>query len=326
MLIVNSVADRLSLNGNPVAGIKDLLSKSRFRDLQKRVGIYAPSHFEVATAEEAVSASERLSYPIMVKPSESSASRGCKVIETFDDEVVTEVFQECQQLSRNKKVVVEDFVKMPSLQTVEGDIFVYGDKILWDGLFYTTRASWAPMVPMTYTAPILMDTEKMEVIKSTVSYIVNEAGIRFGEFNIEGYFTETGEFFVIEINSRQGGNFLPDFLRRFTGIDYNRLLVTTCVNDDVYWNSIMAMQRNYRYVILNSVYSQKDGNYKGLVFDDSIKNKITKVTELLSVGDKVEKCIDGTSIVASVMLEFNNMEELYSITPKVIDSIHVELN
>ena len=44
------------------------------------------------------------------------------------------------------------------------------------------------------------------------------------------------------------------------------------------------------------------------------------------ICDKVEKCVDGTSIVASVMLEFDNMEELYDVTPKVIDSIHVELN
>lgn len=326
MLIVNRIAVKLGLNGNSVEGVKDLMSKSRFRDLQNKVGIYTPIHYEVESTDDAVTVSEKMNYPIIVKPCESSATRGCKVIERFESEVVSEAFLRCQQLSRDKKVAVEEFVEMPSLRTIEGDVFVFGDEILWDGLYYTTRACWAPMVPMTYTAPILMEEKKQNQIKASVSQVLKIAGIRFGEFNMEGFFTKKGEFFIIEINARQGGNFLPDFLQRFTGIDYNRLLVTTCVNDDYYWMSIMATPRSYRYVILNSVYSNKGGIYKGLRFVPSIKDHVRVVKELLLVGDRVEKCVDGTSIVASVMLEFNSMEELYSITPQVIDGIHVELN
>ena len=326
MLIVNSIAEKLGLNGNPFEGVKDLMSKTRFRELQRRAGVYTPSHFEVITAEEAVSVSERTNYPIIIKPCESSASRGCKVIERFDSEDIAKAFFVCQQLSRDKKVVVEEFVEMPSLRTIEGDIFVKGDTILWDGLFYTTRASWAPKVPMTYTAPVLMDEEKQDIIKSSVSRVLKVAGIRFGEFNMEGFLTKTGEFFIIEINARQGGNFLPNFIRRFTGIDYNRLLVTTCVNDDSYWNAIASSERKSSYCIMHSVYSQKEGLYKGLKIDPTISAHVTNVTELLVAGDKVEKCVDGTSIVASVDLEFNNLDELYDITPQVIDSIHVELS
>ena len=326
MLIVNSIAERLGLIGNPVEGINGLISKNRFRDLQRRAGVYTPNHFEVATEEEAVSVSERLSYPIIIKPGESSASRGCKVIESFDNEDIAKAFLACQKLSRDKKVVVEEFVEMPSLRTIEGDFFVRGDEILWDGLFYTTRASWAPQVPMTYTAPILMDEDKQEMIKSSVVRVLKGAGIRFGEFNMEGFFTKSGEFFIIEINARQGGNFLPNFIRRFTGIDYNRLLVTTSVNDDSYWNAIVSSERKNHCCMMHSVYSQKEGLYKGLTIDPTISAHVTNVTELLSAGDKVEKCVDGTSIVASVDLEFDNLDELYDMTPQVIDSIHVELS
>lgn len=326
MLIVNSIAERLGLNGNPVEGIKDLMSKRRFRDLQRRAGVYAPNHFEVTTAEEAVAVSDIIKSPIIIKPCKSSASRGCMVVETHDAKDIALAFHACEHYSRDKHVVVEEYVAMPSLRTIEGDIFVYGDSILWDGFFFTTRASWAPMVPMVYTGPIRLEEKKRKQVKSVVSKVVKAAGIRFGEFNIEGYFTRTGEFFIIEVNARQGGNFLPAYIHRYTGIDYNRLLVTTCVNDNDYWNSILEMQRNYRYVIMDSVYSQTDGYYKGLTFDDFIKPKITSVKELLSVGDRVVKCIDGTSIVASVLLECDNMDELYDLAPKTIDGIHVELS
>lgn len=326
MLIVNSIAEKFGLIGNPVDGVNDLISKSRFRDLQRRAGVYAPGHFEVVTPEEAVSVSERFSFPIIIKPCESSASRGSREIERFVQKDIEEIVWACEQYSRNKKVVVEEYVEMPSLQTIEGDIFVYGDSILWDGLFYTTRASWAPMVPMTYTAPIRIDNAKLSIIKTTVTRILNEAGIRFGIFNIEGYFTKNGEFFVIEMNARQGGNFLPLFLHRFTGIDYNRLLVTTCVNDDGYFNTVMRTECHTKYAIMHSVYSQKDGIYRGLTFDSRIKDKITEVREMLKVGDKVHRCVDGTSIVASVDMEFDSLKDLYDYSPRIIDSIYVELS
>ena len=325
MLIVNRIAEKLGLIGNPVEGIMDLISKSRFRDLQRRAGIYAPGHYEVMTAQEAVSVAERLSFPIIIKPCESSASRGSRRIDGFDCSSITVAFQECKLYSRNKKGVVEEWVTMPSLETIEGDIFVNEDSILWDGLFYTTRASWAPMVPMTYSAPISLDKSKLNSVKSAITRVLKASGIRFGEFNIEGFFTDTGEFFIIEINARQGGNFLPDFLYRFTGIDYNRLLVTTCMKDDGYWNSIMTSDRSCQFAAMHSVYSQKDGLYKGLKFDSVIKEKITNVTELLSVGDKVERCVDGTSIVASVNFEFDSLEELNDFTPQIMGGIQVEL-
>lgn len=326
MLFVNRIAERLNLVGNPVEGTRDLISKNRFRDLQKRAGVYAPLSTEVSSVEDAVAVAEGMHFPIIVKPCESSGSRGCKVIDGFRVEEVSTAFQACRHYSRNRNVAIEEYVTMPSLRTIEGDIFVWGDSIIWDGLFYTTRPAWAPIVPMTYTAPLLIDDAKLNIIKTDIAQVLKAAGIRFGEFNIEGFFTESGEFFIIEINARQGGNFLPVFLRRFSGIDYNRLLVTTCVNDDSYFKAVMDSERHPRFAIMHSVYSRQEGYYKGLSIDPSIENKVTRRTELLSVGDKVEKCINGSSIVASVDLEFDSLEDLYYFTPKIVDGIQVELS
>ena len=326
MLLVNRIAERMGLIGNPVEGIQSLISKNRFRNLQNKAGVYAPLSREVSSVEEAVAVAEGMRSPIIVKPCESSGSRGCKVIDGFRAEEISAAFQACWQYSRNRNVVMEEYVTMPSLRTIEGDIFVFGDSIIWDGLFYTTRPAWAPIVPMTYTAPLLIDDAKLNRIKTDTARVLRAAGIRYGEFNMEGFFTETGEFFIIEINARQGGNFLPVFLRRFSGIDYNRLLVTTCVNDDRYFKAVMESVRHPRFAIMHSVYSRQEGYYKGVRIDPSIENKVTRINELLSMGEKGEKCIDGSSIVASVDLEFDSLEELYYFTPGIVDCIQVELS
>lgn len=88
----------------------------------------------------------------------------------------------------------------------------------------------------------------------------------------------------------------------------------------------MSSGRCRRNVILHSVYSSQEGIYQGLAVDPLIENKVTHVTELLSIGDKVEQCIDGTSIVASIVLEFDNMDDLYVSTPQIQDLVHVKLS
>ena len=325
MLIVNRIAERLNLMGNPVDGINDLVSKSRFRELQRSVGVFSAHCQEVTTAEEAMAVAKRLRKSIIMKPDVSSGSRGCKKIDYLATNDVKATFETCSQYSRDRKVVVEEWVAMPSLQTIEGDVFVCDDSIIWDGLFYTTRACWAPMVPMTYTAPMQINKVLVDQIKETVRRILKAADIRYGAFNMEGFFTERGEFFVIEINARQGGNFLPLFLQRATGIDYNRLLVTTCVGDDSYLKNVMRSECSRRYVAMHSVYNEKEGAYDGLIIDPTIADYVTDVRELLKAGDHVEACIDGTSIVASVDMEFDSLEKLYEISPRVMDNIHVKL-
>ena len=87
------------------------------------------------------------------------------------------------------------------------------------------------MIPMTYSAPLVIGQEKETIIKETISKILASAEVRFGQFKIEGYFTSSGDFFEIKINARQGGNGLSFFLEKFTTIDYNKLLVSTAVDD-----------------------------------------------------------------------------------------------
>ena len=168
MLIINSVAGKLNLIGNPVDAVKALASKRGFRDLQKRAGVYAPACYEAETVQQALSVSEELVFPIIIKPCESSGSRGCRKIDRFDKKTITSAFQKCKRFSRNGMAVIEEYVAMPSLRTIEGDIFVCDGSIIWDGLFYTTRPAWAPMVPMTYTAPLVIEDSRLEMIKSSV--------------------------------------------------------------------------------------------------------------------------------------------------------------
>ena len=83
----------------------------------------------------------------------------------------------------------------------------------------------------------------------------------FGEYNIEGYFNKKGDFFVIEINVRQGGHEIPLLINDYTGIDFCKLLVSTAVRDTDYWEYVKNYERHYRFAIKQTTFSQKAGKY-----------------------------------------------------------------
>ena len=325
MPIVTRIANELELVGNSEDGINILMSKSRFRDLQRQVGVYCPAHFATSSLDEVYQRLPELNYPIIIKPCECSGSRGSRKIEQYDEKIIEEVFTDCKRYSRNNMVAVEEYVEMPSLTTIEGDIFLYEGEILWDGLFYTTRAAWAPMVPMTYTAPLFLEKEKFDKLRDTLSRLFKAAGVQFGEYNIEGYFNNNGDFFVIEINVRQGGHEIPLLVYDFSGIDLCKLLVSTAVRDTEYWEYVKNYKRHYRYAIKQTTFSQEAGKFAGLYIDESIKQYVTRTLEYLKEGDLVEKCVDGTSLVAIVDLIFPTFDEQLACYERINDLIRIKV-
>lgn len=309
MPIVAKICSHLGLEGNTFESVNKVISKSNFRQLQQDCNLYSPKSFNISCFDDINDLLRNIKFPIIIKPCECSGSRGTTKISKCDINTIKEAFEECLKYSRNSTVVIEEYVDMPSLTTIEGDIFVYNNDIFYDGLFYTTRNEMAPMVPMTYSSPLLEDENKINKIKYSIEQLVRKSGLKFGEFNIEGYFNQDDEFFVIEINPRQGGNEIPHFIYNSVGIDFTKLLVTLCVGDRTYFNLIQNKKQGTKYTIKHALYSYSDGIYDGIWFDESIKSKIVRVHEHVVLGNPIRKCIDSTDIIAIIDIECASIED-----------------
>lgn len=323
--IMTNVANVLGLRCNPLVGIETLMSKSLFRNLQKRLGLYCPSHYVISDKEELFSQIKKLNYPIIIKPCECSGSRGAKKISTFDRLLIESTYDECVQYSRNGQVTIEEFVEMYSLTTIEGEVFLYNDQIIWEGLFSTTRASFAPMVPMTYSIPLIISEERMELIRSSLKKVFHATGMNFGEFNIEGYFTKKGDFFIVEINVRQGGHRLPDFVFENTNIDMTKLLVSLSVNDETYWNELKNIKRLYQSAVRHVVFSPISGIFDNLEIDNRIKDYVVRSIVMKEKGEEVERCVNGSNVVAIVDILFPSIEIGHELYNKLEHLIKVKL-
>ena len=307
MLSVAHVAETLQLVGNSVHSIEMLLSKRNFRDLQRGCGLFAPKYFEVTSLRELKNNIHNMKFPVIVKPSESSGTRGTTIIESCNSIADIEAaYKICKRFSRNSLVTVEEFVAMPSLSVIEGDIFVYNDEIIWDGLFLTRRSPLSPMLPMTYSLPLFISEKERNMIKETLRKLILNAGICHGQYNFEAYFTSNNELFVIEINARQGGNGIPSFIQAHCGVNMDKLLVTTALNDNHYFNELKTMDRECNFVVKHAVFPRNRGIYKNLYVSNQVKRYMVGITEFVRPGNKVDLNHNASDEICLVDLLFED--------------------
>ena len=317
MPMVAYIASQLGLVGNNPEFIEPFISKSAFRQLQEQVGLYCPKHFEADDFSIVETAIDNFEYPIIVKPSVCAATQGTTKIFSNQTERLRDAFLICKELSRDGKVTIEEFVEMPSLEIIEGDIFVNEDTFLWN-LFTTRRSILAPMVPKTFIFPSLVNEEESSIIKSSLTKLFKKAGVRHGFYNVEMYFTTKKELFIIEINPRQGGHLIPQFIKLQTGVDCNKLLVTTAAGDFDYYYSVLKKELESNSVTLHVVFSKYTGYLENINISPEIASYVTNIYQRKNVS-QVTRCKNGTHWIAYITLRFPDRETQLRYSGEKID-------
>ncbi len=317
MISVAYVASELDLPGNSVDSVETLLSKSKFRDLQNKVGAYAPKHSIVKTKEEAIAEAKEMSFPIIIKPTQCSGTRGTTKLSSFDEKDIIEGFETCRDFSRNNCVTVEEYIEMSCLRVNDADVFVLGDEFIWDGWLWEDRSPDTPMLPMTEIYPMAMPYVVKKEIQETVEKILKGAGVRHGEFNMESYYTPDGKLFVIEINPRQAGNYIPQLIEQHTGVSLTKLLVSTAVNDYSYYESLKTFSRYNNYVTLQVVFAKKEGILKEIFVDDKVSKYVKWIDQQVEFGSVIQKGINAGEAIAFVDMQFDDYNTQQMITKNI---------
>jgi biotin carboxylase len=308
MCDVAAISSGLGLVGNPESAIAILSSKSKFRALQKQIGLFAPR------------VGKELPFPVIIKPDMNSGTRGTTVAN--DEAEVEAAVKACSALSRNGKAIVEEYIPIDPETVVEGEIFVHNGNILWDGLFRSIRSKAAPMIPMTYVFPLA--EERVGELKDALEAAFQAAGVVHGEYNIEACFVDDHPF-IIEINPRQGGNDLPRYVQEHCGIDYYRLLVTTSVGDDEYWDSLGEFERDNNRITHHMLYPRRNGRFQSVQIADEIKDYISRTQVKVAAGDEIKQAFDGSASIGYVDLVFA-VEQTQTVSTRLEDMIRIEVD
>ena len=317
MVHVAYIAQKMNLIGNTVENIESLYLKGSFRELQRKAGVFAPVHYAVNSYAELLEKAKVLSYPIIIKPTVSTATQGTTKLDKFDQKNLLIAYRICSLFSRNGQVSIEEYVPMKSLLVSESDVVVIGDDIIWDGMMWNMRSAETPMLPETYILPMDLAEEQRARIKDVVERILKTAGIRHGEYNVEAYITDEDEVFVIEINPRQGGNHIPKLIKQHCGVDLSKLIVSTAVGDMAYYDDLKTFQRENNYVTSHVVYARESGVFDRLYISPEIEPYIQWMENRIPKGAEIKKANTVFDGIAFIDMQFDSSAAQHYFTDQI---------
>lgn len=134
------VAEALGLPTNPLAAIETMSEKHLFRAFLKEAGLPCPQaapFSKCASADEVAGLVEGFRFPIVVKPTDSSGSKGVSVLDDLSG--LDAAIAHAGKFSRNGTLICEEYIRKSFPHVVGGDVFVVDGEVRFWGLMSCLR-------------------------------------------------------------------------------------------------------------------------------------------------------------------------------------------
>lgn len=300
------VGNKLGIPSNPYESIVTLSRKDLFRKFLRDNGFNCPQSYDTENYEDALDNIAEFQFPLMVKPVDSSGSRGVSRIYSLEE--LKPTFDIALGFSKVKRVMIEEYINRTHDYMIGGDIFVLNGEIVFWGLMNSMRNNKvSEFVPIGTSYPTFVSNEQFEIIKETIQRIIDLMDIKFGPFNLELMFNKANQLFVIEMNPRNGGNKIPEILKNSTEVDLIKANIEASLGAE---DLDFSYNRKEKYMSTYVLHSNDNGILKDIKYSENIKDNILEINMEKQVGDIIEKFNSADKLLGIAFLEFETLEEM----------------
>lgn len=314
------VAEKLGLPTNPYESVETLCNKDIFRQFLETHGFNTPRAKGFTNKENAKANIEKFSLPIIIKPVDSSGSKGATVLHS--SEGLEDALDFAFSFSRGHRIVVEEFIEKKHPYLIGGDIFVSEGKVIQWGLMNCHRgAKVNPLVPVGKSYPTALDDKDLQTVKNTLQRLVSELGIKFGPMNVELIVDKSNRVFPIDIGPRSGGNMIPDLLGMIFECNVVEMSIRAAMGEKV---SISSGAVNPYFATLN-LHSDREGIFSHIAFDTEIEPYIIRKNIYKKPGDEVNFFSNAAYALGIVFFKFPDKTTMIEMEERMSDHIRVVL-
>lgn len=216
---VNYVANKLGLPGNSMECTRMSTNKHLMREAFERHN--CPSPWSILIDEKTDLDSLRLSYPVIIKPTDRSGSRGVFKLDKPDK--LKETIRESMNAGFEKKVLIEEFAEGQEY-SVEGISYHGEHHILAMTQKFTTGSPH--FIETGHREPAPVSEALFEKVENTVIHALDSLQIENSASHSEVKIDSAGNIKIIEIGSRMGGDCIGSHLVYYsTGVDFVRAVI-----------------------------------------------------------------------------------------------------
>ena len=317
------VAEKMGLPGNPYDSVEILCNKDLFRKFLKENGFATPKAKGYADVQEAYKdlKAGKFEFPMIVKPVDSSGSKGVTVLAKGDDYI--QVLEKAFSFSRCKRILIEEYIEKKYPYIIGGDIFVLDGKVILWGLLNCHRDNTVnPLVPVGKSYPLAIEDNDLINVKNVLEKLVSKLGIKNGAMNVELIVDKKERVFLIDVGPRSGGNMIPDLLSDIFGVNIPEMSVKAAMGE----KTECVLKQPEQYYATHNIHSNKNGIYKNIDFDDEVEKYIYRKSLYKKSGDVVEYFDNAAKCLGIVFMRFDDREEMNNILNNMNGHISVILD
>lgn len=248
MLTVNYVACNLGLPSNSWEATCKSTNKHLMRQAFEAGG--DPSPKSVLVDQDTNLATLDMRYPVIVKPTDRSGSRG--IFKLNDSYGLEQAVSKAMEQSFEKKVLVEEFAEGQEYSAEY--ISLHGQHhFLALTKKYTTGAP--NFIETGHLEPAPVSVSTLKKVQKVIPHALNSLGITTGASHSELKIDNNGDIKLIEIGGRMGGDCIgSDLVRYSTGYDFVRMVIDAACGNELDFTIV----EKPRSVEVRFIFTEKD--------------------------------------------------------------------
>lgn len=314
MRSVAAVGERLNLTTITQKTAIMATDKARMREKLSNYNVPIPFFSSVLTYKEFEKAVNSFHGDIIIKPSDSSGSRGIYLLR--DRNELEKTYEYSRKFSKTGEVVVEEYMSGPEVSvetiTIKGVTHI---------IAITDKETSGPpyFVEMGHSIQSLLSEDMREDIEKVTKAAITALGIDNSSAHTEIIVTSEGAK-VVELGARLGGdNITTSLVPLATGIDMVEACIDLALGDEPNINRRFNKGAAIRYFNSNSGTLLKVEDVEKVRNNEGVQSIIISK----SIGDKINKIRSSVDRIGYVISQAESTEKAIDICKKTVNEIKI---
>jgi biotin carboxylase len=204
------------------------VDKGFFHDIVERLGFPRYGYVESPSAAQLLARAGRLRFPLVVKPADSSGSKGLSLVE--DVGALPAAIDEAATWSLGGAVIAEELIRG---RHFSAECFVDQGELRLAAISERTLTPPPRLITVSHRLPARLDGHTSARLQAMLATLCRGLEIVGGPVNFDFVVDHAGTVYFVEVGARSGGNGMTELIRAVYGVDVLEAAILVALGEPV---------------------------------------------------------------------------------------------
>jgi biotin carboxylase len=204
------------------------VDKGFFHDVVERLGLPRYGYVESPSTAELLARARHLRFPLVVKPADSSGSKGLSLVEDVGS--LPAAIDQAATWSLGGAVIAEELI--PG-RHFSAECFVDRGQPRLAAISERTLTPPPRLITVSHQLPAPLDGHTSDRLQAMLATLCSALEITVGPVNFDFVVDEAGTIYFIEAGARSGGNGMTELIRAVYGVDVLEAAILAALGEPV---------------------------------------------------------------------------------------------